>query len=780
MHTANFYLNFVPIQELSDWFEHWATDGVKPIFLCEYGVPFTWDWTMYRGWYKGERAFGSARVPWEFCLAEWDAQFLGDRAYKISEREKRNLRWEAGQFRAGNLWHRWDYPTSVGASDFEDRQEVIARYLTDNWRAHRTWGISANSPWEYSAFWKQRDGAYRGRKEFKVDWENLQKPGFSPDSTDRRQGMMALDFERADWLPTVAAQALYRNNRPLLAWIGGKPARFTSKDHIFHPGESVEKQLILLNDSRETVTGACAWSLDLPRPIAGSKEVTIRTGEQARIPLRFELPATLPAGTYPITATVRFSNGQTQKDTFVLHVLPRPADPPGGARIALLDSKGETSKVLTALNVRFDRVEAGADLSAHDILIIGKGALTSDGPGPDVSRVRAGLKVIVFEQTAKVLEERFGFRVAQYGLRQVFPRVPDHPLLAGLDGEHLRDWRGEATILPPRLDYKLRPRYGPSVTWCGIEVPRVWRCGCRGNVASIVIEKPARGDFLPILDAGYSLQYSPLLEYHEGKGMVLFCQMDVSGRSETEPAALTLTGNILRHVSNWKPLPQRPAFYVGEAAGMKHLESAGLSLKPYTKGALPADGVLIVGPGGAGKLAPDAALIRRWLQEGGRLLALGLEEDSQAFLPSRVEIRKGEHIAAYFEPAGRKSPLAGVGPADVHNRDPRELPLVTGGASVVGNGVLATASPEMGEVVFCQLLPWQFDPTRSRNLKRTFRRASCLVSRLAANLGAASGTPILDRFRNPVETGRIERRWLEGLYLDIPEEWDDPYRFFRW
>ena len=23
-------------------------------------------------------------------------------------------------------------------------------------------------------------------------------------------------------------------------------------------------------------------------------------------------------------------------------------------------------------------------------------------------------------------------------------------------------------------------------------------------------------------------------------------------------------------------------------------------------------------------------------------------------------------------------------------------------------------------------------------------------------------------------------RWLDGLYLDQPQEWDDPYRFFRW
>jgi hypothetical protein len=25
-----------------------------------------------------------------------------------------------------------------------------------------------------------------------------------------------------------------------------------------------------------------------------------------------------------------------------------------------------------------------------------------------------------------------------------------------------------------------------------------------------------------------------------------------------------------------------------------------------------------------------------------------------------------------------------------------------------------------------------------------------------------------------------EGRWREGLYLDVPQEWDDPYRFFRW
>ena len=160
-------------ERISDWFEHWATKKINTVFLCEYGVPFSWDWTMYRGWYKGERSF-SAKVPWEFCLAEWNAQFFGERAYQISEREKQNLRFEAAQFKKGNLWHRWDYPHQVGARDFDERQAIFAQYIADNWRAHRTWGLSANSPWEYHVFWKLKDGAIKGRKEFKVDWEQLQ------------------------------------------------------------------------------------------------------------------------------------------------------------------------------------------------------------------------------------------------------------------------------------------------------------------------------------------------------------------------------------------------------------------------------------------------------------------------------------------------------------------------------------------------------------------------------------------------------------------------------
>ena len=391
-----------------------------------------------------------------------------------------------------------------------------------------------------------------------------------------------------------------------------------------------------------------------------------------------------------------------------------------------------------------------ADLSAYDMLIVGKSALTVDGPAPRIGRVRDGLKVIVFEQTAQVLEKRLGFRVAEYGLRQVFPRLPDHPLLAGIAAEHLRDWRGEATILPPRLDYEMRPRYGPTVKWCDIPVTRVWRCGNRGNVASVLIEKPARGNFLPILDGGFSLQYSPLLEYREGQGLVLFCQLDVTGRTETDPAAESLARNILQYVVDLEAGPRAgkssmPAIQPGSAISNPRASP----WMPYAGAKLSPDQVLVVGPGGGRKLAASAPAIADWLKAGGNVLAIGLDEqEANAFLPFKVRMKKAEHIAAYFDPfdaqlAVRGSRAGGCpqprppGAAPRSRREPRSS------ATASWPGRRASTSSSASSC------PGSSTTARKPNVKRTYRRASFLVSRLLANMGVDAATPILARFLLP-------------------------------
>jgi hypothetical protein len=782
MHAINFYGNWIPPQEMSDWFEHWASVGVKPVFPCEYSVPLTWDWAMYRGWYKGKREFGDAVVPWEFCMAEWNAQTLGARAYRITEAEMENLRWEAEKFRQGRGWHRWECPHTFGSPEFEDVFRVLAAQVTENYRAMRAWGVSAtSSPWDIQEYWIGPPRTKAGDNlPLEVDWERLQQPGPRLAYVHEDQARQLLAYRPAEYKPTAVAQALYRNYMPLLAYIAGKPAVFTSKDHNFLAGETAEKQLILINNSRVEVTACCEWSFDTPRPMHGSTQVTLPPGGQKRIPLKLELPENLAPRQYSLQAAVHFGKDETQKDSFAIDVLPRPALPQAGGTIALFDPKGETGKLLDRMGVRWERVDANADASRYEMLVIGKGALSLQNAAPDLSAVRGGLKVVVFEQTGEVLEKRFGFRIAEYGLRWLFKRVPDHPILAGLADEQLHDWRGASTTLPTRLAYELSPQFSgaPTVKWAGLTVTRVWRCGNRGNLASALIEKPACGDFLPILDGGYALQYASLIEHRTGSGMVLFCQTDVSGRTEADPAAETLAGNIVQYAAAWKPSPMRTVVYAGDSAGKAYLDSAGLPLVVYDGQELSAGQLLVVGPGGGKTLAAQRARLAEWVKAGGRVLALGLDAgEANSFLPMNLSMVRREHIAACFEPSPAGSPLAGVSPAEVHNRDPRELPLVSSGASIVGDGVLATAAD--GNVVFCQLVPWQFDDSGEKmNVKRTYRRVSCLLARLLGNLGAGSVTPILERLATPV--GENEKRWLTGLYLDTPQEWDDPYRFFRW
>ena len=99
------------------------------------------------------------------------------------------------------------------------------------------------------------------------------------------------------------------------------------------------------------------------------------------------------------------------------------------------------------------------------------------------------------------------------------------------------------------------------------------------------------------------------------------------------------------------------------------------------------------------------------------------------------------------------------------------------GATIIGDGVLAKA--DKANVIFCQLAPWQFEGDQL-NLKQTRRRTSFLVSRLLANSGIAGSAPIVERFQSPVAPAPRSIAGQTVCTSIKPEEWDDPYRFFRW
>ncbi|WP_347243931.1 carbohydrate binding domain-containing protein, partial [Thermogutta sp.] len=567
--------------------------------------------------------------------------------------------------------------------------------------------------------------------ELPTDWENLQRPGYSPDYLEDRYERMDLAYRTEDWIPTLAAEAMYRNNMALLAYIAGPESAVTSRAHVFNPGESVHKQLVIINNCRQKVTCDWRWKLSGPHSdgsannaLAGSEfhleqagQVGIETGQQCRQPVEISLPPTLPPGRYLLSADFLFSTGERQRDVFPLEVIPSAEKQTvaneikaQGAKIGVFDPVGETIDLLKQLGIAFRTIGAADDPSELDLLIIGKKALTVDGPAPSIEAVRSGLKVLVFEQTGEVMEKRLGFRIAEYGLRQVFPRVPDHPVLEGLSEEHFHDWRGSATLLPPRLEYLSSDRYAgaPTVRWCGLEVTRLWRCGNRGNVASVLLEKPQRGDFLPILDGGFALQYTPLVEYREGKGCVLFCQLDVTGRTERDPVAEQIVANMIRYLTarDRSLPPERRAVYVGDMPGRMYLTRLGIPLEDAPDQKLTAEHVLIVGPGAGGQLEGKREEIANWLAAGGHILVLGMEgKEVNSFLPATVRTESREYINAFFSEPSFSCVFAGIAPADVHNRDPRNLPVLADGVERLCE-VLGQTNND--QIVFCQLLPFDF------------------------------------------------------------------------
>jgi len=178
-----------------------------------------------------------------------------------------------------------------------------------------------------------------------------------------------------------------------------------SKDHNFHSGETVEKQIIIINNSREKVTCDCFWSFELPEAEKGRRKVIVETGEQERIPLRYALPATLVPGEYTLKMKVKFSSGDSQEDCFTIHVLPQAPSVKPLAKIALFDPKGETRRLLGHIGVKCDSVDTNTELSPYNILIVGKGALTLEKPAPHIGRVPVGLKVLIFEQGSLITRE---------------------------------------------------------------------------------------------------------------------------------------------------------------------------------------------------------------------------------------------------------------------------------------------------------------------------------------------------------------------------------------
>ncbi|MGB2824071.1 MAG: glycoside hydrolase family 2 TIM barrel-domain containing protein, partial [Phycisphaerae bacterium] len=176
LHTVNIYLNWAPKQERSDWLEHWATEGVKPLFFVEWGLPHVSSWSSYRGpnfiWRSEEY-----QSIWD---AEFNAAYLGEKAYELTPARIRSREHEEDLWSRGQPFH-WGWLIQHFQKDEDNHVRMKALFADDNWRCLRAWGISAMLPWDQGNLWRQEKNLTGGWRRVRHEPQRLKQPGIVAD-----------------------------------------------------------------------------------------------------------------------------------------------------------------------------------------------------------------------------------------------------------------------------------------------------------------------------------------------------------------------------------------------------------------------------------------------------------------------------------------------------------------------------------------------------------------------------------------------------------------------
>ena len=713
--TLNCYLNWSPRQERSDWLADWEKNGIMPVMFVEWGLPHVASWSSYRGpgfiWWAVD-----LQCLW---INEYNAAILGEEAYRAEKAKSKLYSLQEQKIKGNRAVGFWTLDNWL-LNKIEDIHRVRAYYAERSIRDLRWRGISGLLPWDQFVCW-----SWAGDKEGVGDnpdrFRNLKQPGIVPDIFIRRGEYINDPFSICRLNTT--GKALAANFGEYLGWIAGKENDETENGHNFFPGETVRKSLALLNDSRRETEVRWKWQVPALK-LEKSGTLRIAPGERSAVPVEFQIPKQT-SGEFLLNAQIEFSAGKQFVDHLTLNVLP---ESPLNihSTVGIFDPEGKTGALLKKTGLKFQNVRSDADLDKIELLILGRNALVKN-PLHLAKRLRNGLKLLVLEQPLPVIE-RLGLRGNEQGFREVFSLSPEFC--------DMRDWRGSATQLP---EYLASPQFEytpPRWHWLGFEHTRVWRSGNRGSITEVVMEKPSVGNWLPLLQAGFDLQYTPLLEFREGKGRILFCQLAVTERTEPEPEAETIIRKALARLDRSRTETSREVLYAGSAVGADLLRQLQIPFKRHA-GKAADDALLVLGPE-----APRIDLTEA-VKRGAHILALGLDRDTlETMLPGAFHFESGLFESDFISGLRKFPELAGISNADLHWRGKISF---DGFANNETGRALAIRRIGKGVFVALQSVPWKFD-AKEFYCRTTVKRSSFLVSRLMANLGAESKTDFYANF----------------------------------
>ncbi|MCM8768700.1 MAG: hypothetical protein NC911_03325 [Candidatus Omnitrophica bacterium] len=683
-----------PLQQAEEWVSYWAKTKQDPLVPTEMQVyPIHHEGYL---WQRGSK---------EIVLLEHYARFFGDQAYlKLTPA---HLESYSAADKGVNLW--------LGPES-EYKNDIYSLTYTRLLRSWRTYGISG---YLFHVVFKTSE-LFVGEK--------LNRFG----------------------------EALKKVNSSVLFYLSGPKDDFVTKDHTYWSGEKVNKSLIIVNESFQPLRASVSWrAITETGEILGTgmTEISLSPGQIDFQGVSFETKECKKKTVVKIEGTLK-SGDLTLNDDLKITVRPVETRKIDG-QVALIDSSGQTARLLEEMGVSYQifdeaTIDAG-QWSWHrfPLLIIGKNSYPEavrlfQGQLPFQDAIRDGLNLLVLEQSCRQVA---GLKLENVNGRQVFVRDQFHPVFSGLGNQDFSDWRGESYLLPAYQPWHpASDPLGDNASKHGqlnsFGQRRFWPWSNKGMVATFAFEKPQVGCFRVLMDCGFDLLYTPLVEVKEGKGRILFNQLDLVDHYGREPVATLLLGRMINYLVLRDQLPVRKMGYVGGEKGKEFLKQLGVD---YQEGWQ--EGVTYVSLEESGeKLSPE--VLKDYVYQGGIVVVTLKSQREALLLPGLV---KGER-KKLDKPGLLSDPVfSGLGPSEFFFRQTTEIfQVVSVGEKPVENGVAGVLFYGKGKIIYVQVDPSMFEDWWQKS------KGWRIYSTIFANLGVGSRT-------------RIDMTAISGYGL--PEEW---------
>ena len=528
--NSNAYFCWWPEAEMIAWPQEWSKKRPKPLHIIETSFPYWNTWAGMDISYPGAKPF---------FLPENAARYFGQKAYVDLDRKwLPMLRDPYGKSGASI---KWDLVKNV--RDIRLLQKVKSRMLINtiwNWRGAGISGICPFAQVKYAYKRKSQSSSIHTAFSEKRQIKNFRTPGWHQDIW---KVAAHKDIDVKNPIKLIKG-ALEKSLAPVLVYIGGDTVNPTSQANSWFSGNNINKTAVLINGTLKKYSFNLKWQFACGSSIKSGKiNVSLPPGGIKHIPVTIKAPAVNKKTSFTLTID---SSSKLAIKPFSGTVYPKLKTMKLHGKIALLDLKGETTKDLNNIGVKFIDLKSVNDISGIKLVIIGRESLTRE-LAPLSMKLQLSkaindgkLNMVIMEQQPDALK-MLGFNTNNIYARKVFKSVNASPLLQGLDNQALSWWQGNGSLAPSK-------QAPPADTQSRVANP-LWHWSNLNMVCSYPITRPTAAGFTSLLSTGKDLMYTPLLEATSGKGKILFCQMELTGRINTSPGAAMLLRNILKNYS---------------------------------------------------------------------------------------------------------------------------------------------------------------------------------------------------------------------------------------